>query len=365
MEKSVHFSDSFFGRNPALRRRVDCAYLGAMDGKAETRDWQDVARRAQALLDGPATHGQKTARLASVAATLGLTRGTLDNYLNALRTCEAIRSQAPEIGPMLEGQSATAIAALGRWAGYDLVGMRKFLAASKRPTLRAVLAAEKEARQALGRQPASVFERLMQSSRAMEAQREAFPLRAQPNSQLSKGLEVIGTPHLRLLDLEWTQEVPDYAQVVGLNRIGWIAPGGTRRVQDWPSRFPAWTDRQAIPAVGVMELPSRDRPEQYRREARSIWLRAVAGGTLVPVVILLFAHETARLVTARSLPPLPKPWGAGGRHCDIDLAAGKPDSTNLADETWVRPLNGHGSLALLTTPATLFRDWAGLEQDGV
>ena len=83
-----------------------------MDEGAGIQDWRETARRARALLGDPDGHGHKTARLADLAASLGLTRGTLDNYLRALAALERLEAGMPHIARKLDGQSAAAIAAV-------------------------------------------------------------------------------------------------------------------------------------------------------------------------------------------------------------------------------------------------------------
>lgn len=331
-----------------------------MSNTIDKPEWPEKARQARVLLEGPVEHGRKSARLAMVAKDLGLSRGTLDNYLDALKAYEALMAQAPDLGPRLEGQSAAAMAALGRWSGYDLAGLRRFLEGSEKPSLRQVLAAERAARPGQGQTGAEGFAALIEKSHAVPPRQRPEALWSMPAGALASTLEAFGAPDLRLLDLDWGAALPDYAAAIGLSRLGTIPPDAKRHHYG-RTRFPVWTgEDEALPLVGVIEVPARDREEQYRREARLLWLRAVAAGTLVPVVILFFPDAAARAAAALNLPEPPAVWSS---KVEAGAGAAAPLRSSRQDQDMplrtIVPLDGRGGRALLTTPATLFDDWAG------
>lgn len=336
----------FFGRKSHLPDTGSHYYQWVMVESAGTQNWRETARRARVLLAEPVAHGQKLARLAEVASALGVSRGTLDNYLAALAAEEALEAQAPDIARRLDGQSAAAVSTLGRWANYDPAGLRRFFDDSPKPRLRQVLEAERVARQSHGRMSVSSFDDLIEKGRATPPWEGDGVYWYRAADEIAEALKSIGPDTMRLLDFDWAAAVPDYAGAVGLTRLARLYEQDKRHAAILEGGLASRPAEVDVPVVGLIEVPVREREEQYRREARALWLRMVAAATLVPVVIVLFPDPAAREASAENFPSPPEFWIRNGQD---------------EPHPWLRPLNGWGGVALLTAVETLFSDWAGID----
>lgn len=281
--------------------------------------------------------------MAEVAEKLGLTRGTLDNYLSALSALELIAEEMPGIMPLIEGQSATAVATIARWLGRDRAGLEAFFKKTRNPTLRQVLAAERAARAGQGGVQVPVVEKVIDAVWDLSP-REHEMAQWMERRAIDAALGSVGVDTVRLIDLDFSLAVPDYASALGLMRLGRLREDDEFAAWEMARRefTPLVTGIDAV--VGVVEVAARTRDEQYRREARQLWRKLVASATVVQVVIVLFPDARARDVVIPSFPVPPKSWW-------------KADM--IPDSGVIRPLNGWGAVALLTTPETLFADWAG------
>lgn len=316
--------------------------------EASTQNWREVALAARKALDQSLPHGQKSERLARIAEGLNVTRGTLDNYLSALACLARLESLDATLSERLVGQSATAIASMGRWADYDQEGLLKFLEEHPRPRLRQVLDAEKQARHQKGRVAANPFDQALADLRAGPPPNGNSGQRLRPHGYLEGVLSSFGLPSVTPLQLDWDGEVPAYANALGLSRIGRLLDKRLSGQRYGHTRFPAWSEEPGIPVMGVIEVGARALEEHYRREARALWNRMVASATLVPLVIVLFPDDVARKATAGNFSPPPELWR--------NLMLGPQPK-------WVRTLNPWNAAALLTTPATLGSDYAGADEE--
>ena len=192
--------------------------------------------------------------------------------------------------------------------------------------------------------PVSAFDATIQASRATPPQEREHLFWFGPQPHIAAALERLALCHVRLLDFEWSGVMPPYAEAVGLTRLGRLHREDDRCRHGIRTRFPVWEEEGDVPILGLIEIAARDRGEQYRREARGLWLRMVAASTLNPVVIVLFPDAAAREASAGNFPISPDAWHRREQ--------GEP-------HPWTRPLNGWGGVALLTTPDTLFVDWVG------
>lgn len=190
-----------------------------MDETANGSKWPQVAWQARALLGAPKPHGQRTALMAEVAEKLGLTRGTLDNYLSALSALELIAEEMPGIMPLIEGQSATAVATIARWLGRDPAGLEAFLKKTRKPTLRQVLAAERAAREGQGGVQVPVVESVIDAVWDTSS-REREMVQWIEHQAIDAALRNVGVDTVRLIDLDFSLAVPDYAAALGLTRLG-------------------------------------------------------------------------------------------------------------------------------------------------
>lgn len=93
-----------------------------------------------------------------VASRLGVARGTLHNYIEALRFIESLQDTAPDMAAALETFSAAAVAVYERWWRRDAEAVRKHIeqAAKLGWSARKVIADEAKARSAV--RPRSMLE---------------------------------------------------------------------------------------------------------------------------------------------------------------------------------------------------------------
>jgi hypothetical protein len=101
----------------------------------------------------------------------------------------------------------------------------------------------------------------------------------------------------------------------------------------------------------LIEAPIYSLEELYRREAKSLWAKAVAATSLYPVAVILFDSPSARSAVLGNLFSPPARLTTGS-------AFGRKRVEN-APPAMVRAVTHTGRCVMLTTPETFAEDWQG------
>lgn len=309
--------------------------------------WLDSARKAKLMLPASIPHGQKLAVMDKVARSLSLSRGTLDNYLAALAVIESFRANDPELAQLLEQHSMLAVASLGRWAGFDEKGMRDFLNERPAASTRQVIQAERLARQRTSTSE-TPFERLQSKmpTGVMKKEHAVAPLLS---PLLRLAIEKAGMLSVGWDEIEWRGRSEPYATAFGVSQVGVMALGLEISRLDEIKGIQHERVNGDFQIVGLIEAPIYSLEELYRREAKSLWAKAVAATSLYPVAVILFDSPSARSAVLGNLLSPPARLTTGS-------AFGRKRVEN-APPAMVRAVTHTGRCVMLTTPETFAEDW--------
>jgi hypothetical protein len=306
--------------------------------------WMDIAKRGKRDLSADAPHGTTLSRRSAVAQELGVTRQTLRNYIEALEFVQGMEATAPEAAAALARMNPTSIGVYARWVRRDQKAAlaHAVRAADLGLSTAKIIAAERAARQALAH-PATLVEKALDEDRARDMKV------VHPKGPLATGLlRTLGNmPRFDALVLDVPSD--DLAGAMGVtNVLRWDGPfddPGRKSSRFRPEREPWFEQRRPdgpYEVIGLVPVERGRAGDGHRRNARTVFAKAVVATSIFPAVVVMLENEEALAEFKAMLPIIDA--GRQGRHAVVeeDLYA----------------LSGDAGCVVLADAATfLSRDW--------
>jgi hypothetical protein len=306
--------------------------------------WMEIAEQGQRVLSAEVPHGTTLSRRSAVAQELGVTGQTLSNYIDALKFVQELEATAPKASAAMSRLNPTSIAVYARWVRRDrrTALAHAIRAADEGLSTAKIIAAERAARQALAR-PATLVENALDEDRARDMKV------VHPKGPLATGLlRTLGSmPRFDALVLDVPSD--DLAVAMGVtNVLRWDGPfddPGRMSSRFQPEREPWFAQRRSAgpyEVIGLVPVERGRAGDGHRRNARTVFAKAVVATSLFPVVVVMLEDEEALAEFKAMLPTIE--GGRLGRHAVVeeDLYA----------------LSGDGGCVVLADAATsLSRDW--------
>jgi len=270
------------------------------------REWAVLGRlSAMALTRAPARG--RLRRETELAVNWGLSRGTLRNYMDAVKLVRALPEA--ELRSMLFRSSAVAAGAGARWYRRDPQGFVDYLDSLGRPPRilddRGLLKAERAAREGAAAGTKGRSRRCsIDDQLAAIADRHWLRWRYE--------LDAFCAPRLAQFPVRWNgrlvvvQPKDDVSRLLGIARMLLPDDGGTPSALDIVAEVPQ--PARLADGIALIEVPRRAVFERYRAEANSIWARALAASIYFPLVVLVLPGPAARRHMLSHVPTEGSQW---------------------------------------------------------
>lgn len=333
-----------------------------------TRDWLKKAAQARSMTESSRGHGNKLAAEQAAAERLGMRWSSLRGYLEAAQVVDRITEVSPEAAQVLRDRPADIVRSIGRWSRFDLKGAVNFIREHPTAPTSAVLTAERRARQNVSKSPdiAAILETAWHSLGRECSRYFLHPVIADQLHILDRALA-----ELSLFDApppNYRTPEDEYERTVGIEKIGYLpidrladqlnGPLDAERrkiVEAQYSHSPYWHAKYGLAAYCFLQLPRFSVVEGYRREAKSLQLRALLAAEIYPIVVLPVPSEAARTELLAGFVSLPRRlWidkGARGPTDEVPL----PDHVLDAPPHILLPGRSRGAI-IVTTPETVLAD---------
>lgn len=250
----------------------------------QVRKWAVIGRLA-AIVQRHALDRPRLEFETDLAIKLGLTRGALRNYADAVRLVRGLPD--PALRQILFRSSAVAASTLARWLHRDPQPARAYIAKN---TLNGAITNDRALLVAARQAQRSTQSRHTVPESA-EVQLKTWLDTADDVSRKDLIYRLAPQLNRQYFDLTLHQPIDPLAQLLGLKavlRIHWADYVGDF---EWKPlvdrRFDYFT-------VSIIEVPSMVVFERFRTEARSIWARALAATVYTDAVFLVLPSSAAR-----------------------------------------------------------------------
>lgn len=235
------------------------------------RRWLEIARRGKELMEKSTEEVGLLSYRSDVASHLGVSKGTLHNYVAALKFIEDLRPISPDTAAALETFPASVVAVYERWWRRDAHAVCSHLdqAVKEGWTSRKIIADEAKAREAV--RPRSLVEV------ALDHGQHDGPTVTSP--LIVEAFRRTGTAAPDFLNMAAVKNPNELSQALGVTQL--LIDGSTE-LQPGPSL-----------EVAVFELGVGDSGRAHIRDARGILARATVAASVHTMSLLLLQDVLA------------------------------------------------------------------------
>lgn len=240
-------------------------------GVATMRRWLEIARKGRKLLETSTEQVGFLSYRSDVASDLGVSKGTLHNYVAALKFIEDLRPVSPDTAAALETFPASAVAVYERWWRRDAAAVCRHIdqAVKEGWTSRKVIADEAKAREAV--RPRSLTE-IALDHRQHVGHFVTSPL-------IDEAFSRSGAAAPDFIDLAAVENPNELSRALGVTQL---LIDGTTELQPGPSL-----------EIAVFEVGVGDSGRAHIRDARGILARATVAATVHTMALLLLQDVLA------------------------------------------------------------------------
>lgn len=240
-------------------------------GVVTMRRWLEIARKGRKLMETSTEQVGFLSYRSDVASDLGVSKGTLHNYVAALKFIEDLRPVSPDTAAALETFPASAVAVYERWWRRDAAAVCSHIdqAVKEGWTSRKVIADEAKAREAV--RPRSLTEI------ALDHGQHDGPFGTSP--LIDEAFRRTGGAAPDFVDLAAVENPNELSQALGVTQL---LIDGTTELQPGPSL-----------EIAVFEVGVGDSGRAHIRDARGILARATMAATVHTMALLLLQDVLA------------------------------------------------------------------------
>lgn len=240
-------------------------------GVVTMRRWLEIARKGRKLMETSTEQVGFLSYRSDVASDLGVSKGTLHNYVAALKFIEDLRPVSPDTAAALETFPASAVAVYERWWRRDAAAVCSHIdqAVKEGWTSRKVIADEAKAREAV--RPRSLLEIALGHGQH-DSPRVTSPV-------IGEAFRRTGSAAPDFIDLAAVDNPNELSQALGVTQL---LIDGTTESQPGPSL-----------EIAVFEVGVGDSGRAHIRDARGILARATVAATVHTMALLLLQDVLA------------------------------------------------------------------------